>query len=119
MLRPPVSSLKAMRWRSPVELELDAVVHGAFALHAVGDTGFDQQVYAALLKHACADAVLYVVAAAVLEDYRVDPLAFEQPCQGQAGRAGADDPDLGPELFQRSHKTACPCPTPTQRVVRP
>ena len=48
-----------------------------------------------VLEHACPDPRLDVVAAARLEDHRVDPRDVEQVPERQPGRAGADDPDLG------------------------
>src|SRR5207237_8179198 len=77
-----------------VELQLDAVVDDPLPLHAVADAGLGQQLDRPLLEHAGADAVLDVVAAAVLEHHGLDPLPLEQPRERQACRAGPDDADL-------------------------
>ena len=47
-----------------------------------------------VFEYACADARLDVVAAAVLEHDRVDPLPMEEVSERQARRAGTDDADL-------------------------
>ena len=93
-----------------VELELDAVVDDPLALHALPDAGLDEQVGRPLLEHAGADAVLDVLAAAVLEHDRLDALAFEQARERQPGRAGADDADLRPHpaaAASASSRTRC------------
>jgi hypothetical protein len=76
------------------ELELDAVVDDALALHPSADACVPQQVDRALLEHARADPALDVVAAAVLEHDRLDALAREQLGQRQPGGPGSDDADL-------------------------
>ncbi len=55
-----------------VEAEIIAVVEHGLALHAVADAGFGQHVGRPLLDQAGADALLDIVAAAVLDDDRVD-----------------------------------------------
>ena len=79
-----------------VELQVDAVVDDALAVHALADARVAQELDRALLEHARADAVLDVFAAAVLEDDALDPRDLEQPREREPGRAGADDPDLRP-----------------------
>ncbi len=82
------------------ELQLDAVVDEPLALHALADAGGGEQVDRALLEHAGADALLDVLAAARLEHDRVDPCELQQAGEREAGRPGADDPDL------RAHQPA-------------
>ena len=53
-----------------------------------------------LLDHARPDSVLAVVAAARLDDDRLDPLRLEDPRERQPRRPGADDADL------RSHSSS-------------
>ena len=77
-----------------VELQLDAPVDDPLALHTHADAGVAEEVGGALLQHPRANAMLDVLAAPVLEDDRVDALEVEQVRERQAGRAGADDPDL-------------------------
>ena len=55
-----------------------------------------EQVDRDLLEHAGADAAEHVVGAALLEDDVVDAGLGQQGAEQQAGRAGADDRDLGP-----------------------
>ena len=90
----------------PGELELDAVVDDPLALHPLPHARLDEQVGCALLEHARADAVLDVLAAAVLEHDRLDALALEQPGEHQAGGAGADDADLRPHVSSASTRWA-------------
>ncbi len=63
---------------------------------AVPDAGVDEQVRRPLLQDPRADALLDVLAAAVLEHDRLDALQLEQPGERQPGRPRADDSDLGP-----------------------
>ena len=89
-----------------VELELDAFVDDPLAVHPFADTRPSQQFDRALLEHAGPDPVLDVVAAAVLEHDGIDALEVEQVREGQAGGAGADDPDLGPHQPSSSTRWA-------------
>ena len=88
-----------------VELELDPVVDDPLAPQAVADPGRDEQVDGALLEHAGPDALLDVLAAAVLEHDGLDPRLLEQAAEREPGRAGADDPDLGPHQPAASSST--------------
>ncbi len=78
-----------------LELEVDPVVHDPLAFEPDADTDLAEQVGVPLLDHTGADPLLAVLAAARLDDDRLDPLGLEDPRQGQPGRAGADDADLG------------------------
>ncbi len=79
-----------------VELQLDAAMDDSLPLQACADARVDEQVCASLLEDAGADAVLDVVAAAILEHHGLDSLQLQQPRKGESGRAGADDADLRP-----------------------
>ena len=76
------------------ELEVDAPVDDPLAVEPLADACVAEQVDRALLEHARADAVLDVLAAAVLEHDRLDPRPLQQPPERQSGGAGADDADL-------------------------
>ena len=56
------------------ELQLDAVVHEALACQPLAHARLGEEIDDALLEHARADARLDVLAAAVLEDHRLDAL---------------------------------------------
>ena len=62
----------------------------------LADAGVAQEVDRPLLQDARADPPLDVVAAAALQDDRLDALAGEKLGERQAGGAGADDADLRP-----------------------
>jgi hypothetical protein len=66
----------------------------AFALQALADAGLDEQLDRPVLEHAGADALLDVLAAAILEHHRLDSLEMEQVPEQQAGRARADNSHL-------------------------
>ena len=68
--------------------------------------GRREQIGGALLEHAGADALLDVVTAAALEHDRLDPGLLEQPAEREAGRARADDADLGAHHAVRSNSAA-------------
>ena len=71
------------------EAQLHAVVHEALALEPLAHAHLDQQVDRALLQHAGANAVLHVLAVAVLQDHRLDAPEVEQVPEHQPRRAGA------------------------------
>ena len=77
------------------EGHLEAVVRQALRVQPRGHAGFAQQVHRHLLQHAGADAAEHVLGAALLEHDVVDAGAVQQRTEQQAGRAGADDGDLG------------------------
>ena len=119
-------ALREVAERDPVplalELQLDAVMHESLAAHALPDARALEQIRGALFQHACADALLDVLAAARLEHDRVDALDLEQPRQHEPGRPRAHDADLRahqPPRPCRSKSAAWACPTPTHRVARP
>ena len=61
-----------------VEIEEDAAVEHALAPHALADADLDQEIGHPLLQQPGPDAVLDVVAAAILDDDRIDSGAAEQ-----------------------------------------
>ena len=73
----------------------DAIVHQALAVHALAHARLVEQVDADLLQHAGADTAEHIVGAALLEHDVVDAGLVQQLAEQQAGRAGADDDDLG------------------------
>ena len=77
-----------------VEAQVDAAVAQALAVHPLAHAGLAQHLDRALLQHAGADPRLHVLAAARLQDDRVDPVAVQQLPEQQPGRAGADDRHL-------------------------
>jgi hypothetical protein len=79
-----------------VELQVDAVVDDALAVHPLADTRFTQQLDSPLLEHAGADSVLDVLTATGFEDHAFDSRNLEQPRERQARGTRADDPDLRP-----------------------
>jgi hypothetical protein len=83
-----------------VELEVDRVMHGAFAVHPCADACVTQQPDGSLFEHACADPVLDVLAASVLEDDALDSCDLEQAGEREARRPRADDRDLRALPFQ-------------------
>jgi hypothetical protein len=84
--------------QGPAEGEIDAVVKHAFALHARADAGFDKEVARPLLDQPGADAALDILAAAVFQDYALDPLQVKEMRQHQPRGPGTDDTDLSAHL---------------------
>ncbi len=80
--------------------DLEAVVHEAFAVHAVADAGLVEQVDGDLLEHARTDAAEHVVAGLPLEHDRVDARPVQQLAEQQAR--------LGRRLRSRPG-SACQC----------
>jgi hypothetical protein len=79
----------------PAEQQLDAVVRQPFGAHAGIGAGLLQQVHRDLFEHAGPDAAQHVVGTALLDDDVVHARAVQQLAEKQAGRACADDGDLG------------------------
>ena len=81
-----------------LELEVDAAVDDPLAVEALPDARVAQQVGGALLEHARADAGARR-SRAMRSSSTTDSIALagEQLRERQACRAGADDPDLGPQ----------------------
>ena len=103
----PVSSSNAIRWRPPSNWSSIPAWTIPSRPHPLADARVVEQVGDALLEDACADARLDVLAAPVLEDDRVDPLAVEQLRERQSRRAGADDPDLRAGHAAPSSSSTC------------
>jgi len=78
-----------------LEQQLDAVVRQALGVGAGTHAGFFQQVHGDLFEHAGADAAEHVVGTALLDDDGVEAGGVQQLAEQQAGRAGADDGNLG------------------------
>src|SRR6185369_7151943 len=77
------------------ERELDAVVDEPFGVQPRGNAGLLEQRDGYLLEDAGADPAEHVFGAALLDDDGVDAGPGEQRAEQQAGRASADDRDLG------------------------
>jgi hypothetical protein len=81
----------------PVAADIEAIVTQAVALKASPDAHRDQQIHGALLQHACPHAVDDVLAAAILDDDRVDAVEVQQVPKQQARRPRANDAYLRSE----------------------
>ena len=92
----PTSLRKFEVMRLAVEAEIVPVVEHGLARHPLADPGLGEHVARPLLDQAGADALLDIVAAAVLDDDRVDPLQMQEMRQHQPGWARTDDSDLCP-----------------------
>ena len=75
--------------------DVDTVVTQALAPKPLAHAGLCEQVHGGLLEHSGPDAFDHVFLGAALEDHRVDALQMQQLTEHQAGRAAADDADLG------------------------
>jgi hypothetical protein len=76
-----------------IEANLDPFVNQPFALHAISDLHFRQQINRALLHQARGNAGAKAFGSAALQDDRLDSLHAEQACKQQARRLTAPDPD--------------------------
>ena len=75
--------------------QAEAEVRPAAGIHASAHPGFMQQVHRDLLQDAGPDAAQHIVTALALKDDVVDASLVQQLAKQQAGRAGADDGQLG------------------------
>ena len=79
-----------------VEADVDALVTQASLVHAVAHTHGRHEIDSALLEHARPHPVDDVIAAAVLDDHRVDAIAVQELREQQPGRTRTDNADLCP-----------------------
>src|SRR3982074_338585 len=70
-----------------LELQVDAPVYQALAVHAFAHTTISQKLGRPVLEHSGADAALDVFAAPVLEDDRFDAGTLQKVCQHQPCRS--------------------------------
>ena len=84
----------SIRWRTPVEAQIDALVPHAFAAQTIADPRVVHQIDRSLLEHAGAHALDDILLTAVFDDDGVDTGQMKQVTEHQAGRARADDTDL-------------------------
>ena len=94
------------------ELELDPVMDDSLPPETFAGTRLHEQLADLVLDHARPDACLDVLAAAVLEDHVLDPLAVEEMAEREPRRAGADDAHLRP---RPAH--ACPSSSRTRWAI--
>ncbi len=81
--------------RIVAEAQLDAFVIHALALEALAEADVDQTIARPLLDQAGAHPRLAIFAAAIFDNDALDAGHLEKLRQHQAGRAGADNSDLG------------------------
>jgi hypothetical protein len=91
-----------------LELELDPAVREPLAFDRDADAELGEEVGVALLDHTGADPLLAVLAAARLDDDRLDPLGLEDPRQGQPTAGPA--PTMPTSVFTRFPRARCPAP---------
>src|SRR5262249_9199788 len=97
----------------PAEVEKDAAMEHGLAPHALADAELDQEIGHPLLQEPRPDPMLDVVAAAVLDDDRIDSGAAQHQRQPEPGRTGARGPDLG------AHVVSSPDSLPPRMSRRP
>lgn len=80
--------------------QLDAMMKHPFAAHALAYAGLVEQVHSSLLKYARADATLHILAAAGLDDNRLDSAQMQQMRKHQSGWPCADNGYLGAHFLR-------------------
>ncbi len=71
----------------------------SFPLQARANAGINHQVDRALFQHTGPNAIFDVLAAAALQNNRLDAVQVQQMGKHQAGRSGPDNADLGSHAF--------------------
>ena len=79
---------------APVESQLDAVMGERFALEALADARFNEQINRALFEQARANALFDVFPAARFKNNGFDPLQVEQMGEHKSRRTCPDNADL-------------------------
>ena len=93
--RPPAGQLReGDAMTGAVETQLEAVMDETLPPHPLAHSCLSHQLDGVVLEHPGAHALLDVLLAPVFEDDRVDAGQGEELREHQAGRSGADDPDL-------------------------
>jgi hypothetical protein len=82
-----------------VKSQLDSVMDEPFALQAIPDACFDQQIHRALLEHARPDALFDVFPGASFDNDGFDPLQVEEVRKQQSRGTGSDDSNLCAQGF--------------------
>jgi hypothetical protein len=90
------------------EPQLDPLVDETLALEPLADAGRLQQLDRAVLENPSTDALLDVLAAAHLEDDRLDAVEVEEVGQDEPGGPRADDADLRPHPSSSTPGPGCP-----------
>ena len=80
----------------PVDANLGAIMHQAFAVHARADACLVEEIDRHLLDDAGADAAEHIVAGMPLQDDVVDVVLLQQLAEQEARRPRPDDRDLRP-----------------------
>ena len=81
------------------EAEPDSIMPQSFALQTLADASFDHQIDRALFQHARPHAIFNVLAAAALQNNRLNARQVQQMGEHQAGRSRPDNTDLGSHAF--------------------
>ena len=89
-----MSSVISILLRFALASQVDAVVPQALAVEPIGDADPVQEVDRVLLQQPRPGAALDVVAVSSFEDHRLDPVALQQQCERQSGRARADNANV-------------------------
>src|SRR5512139_666054 len=79
-----------------VNADIDAPMQHALALHPFADPQLGEQIRRPVFNQARANSIFNVIAAAILDDDRVDTLQPEESRKHEASRACSDDSDLRP-----------------------
>ena len=102
----PVRSTKSMRWRRPSNASWTPRWLRPSRSRRSASPRPAQQLDGRVLEHAGADAVLDVLAVALLEHDAVDAPRGQQVGQHEPGGSGADDRHLGLVNHDRDHDAA-------------
>jgi hypothetical protein len=74
--------------------QLDSVVDQALGFHMLANPHLGEEVDCSLFQHAGADALLHILAAAILDYDGVNPLQIQKVREHETCRPRADDSDL-------------------------
>ena len=92
---------------APVEAQLESMVDEALPLHPLSGSDLHHQVDGRLLEHPGPDGGLDGLAAAALDNDRVDAPQMEHVREQEPGRPGSDDPDLCAHRHLHPASTVC------------
>ena len=84
-----------MRWPSPLEPQLDAVMDEPLPLHTFADARRDEEVARPCSMTPARIRSSTCRAGSCLENDGLDPLEMQKMREHQSGRTGSDDSDLG------------------------
>src|SRR6185436_16080836 len=90
-----------------IECNINPLMDKSLLIHASTRPGFTEEISHALFDNPRTDSSQHIIAAATLQNNRINPLQMQQPPQQQSGRTRTNDAYLCSHLSLPWNRTAC------------